>query len=134
MCCPLLVTVNTAFQTTLINRYRKIITKPFLFLNSPTGLMSKKRTGVFRMLLNIRLCNVSADLTRQLNMIRARMKLKMMTAPVKPDDEEKQRYTIWRHMKQIYICTLAAFDHEHTCIDAQIEIQVEGWSRVSAVG
>lgn len=134
MCCPLLVTVNTAFQTTLIKRHRNIITKSFLFLNSPIGLMSKKRTGVFRMLLNIRLCNVSVDLTRQLNMIRARMKPKMMVAPVKPDHEDKQRNTIWRYMKHVYICTLAGFDHEHTCIHAQIEIQVEGLSRVSAVG
>jgi len=61
------------------------------------------------------------------------MKPKMMVAPVKPDDEEKQRHTIWRHMKHVYICTVADFDHEHTCIDAQIEIQVEGLSCVSAV-
>lgn len=82
----------------------------------------------------MRLCNVSAALTRALNIIRPRTKPKMMVAPVKPDDEDKQRHTIWRHMQQVYIYTLADFNYEHTCIDAQIEIQVERFSRVSAVG
>lgn len=56
-----------------------------VLFNSPIGLMSKNLTGVLRMQLNIRLCNICAELTSVLNMIKLRKKPKMMVATVKPD-------------------------------------------------
>ncbi len=98
------------------------------------GLMSKKRTGVLRMLLNMRLCNVSAEFTRTLNMIRPRMKPKMIVAPVKPDEREmhKSPLPMGDTCLHLYFTTSADFDQEHTCIDAKIEIQVELLSGVIA--
>ena len=46
--------------------------------------MSKKRTGVLRMEVNMRLCRHCVALTSKLNKMRFLMKPKMMVAPVKP--------------------------------------------------
>lgn len=89
------------------------------------GLMSKKRTGVLRMALNMALCRNCADLTSTWNRAKFLMKPKTIVAAVKPADtsstifsfrvitQYKQCRSKWQHVLQV------------TSVNTQVEIQIQ---------